>query len=146
MKTNRWGPSAWRFLHSITFAYPDAPSPEHKKAAKELFASLRHLLPCGECCKHFAAGVGDADLEAAVQSRAALSRWLWEFHNAVNDRLDKPRVAWADAQREFADDEECGIEESCGEAPKAARSPLLVLAFALLLALAVGLVVCRLRG
>lgn len=148
MKTGRWGPSAWRFLHSVAHAYPDEPSPEHKAAAKSLFLSLRFMLPCGECCKHFAAGVGDADLEAAVQSRGALSRWLWEFHNSVNDRLGKPRVPWEVAVREFADDEECGIEESCGEIVANTRSKPgihigLVVFFALLLLVSIAMIARR---
>jgi hypothetical protein len=82
MDTRFWGPSAWRLLHLITFAY----DPDHQKEGiRELFESLPYVLPCKYCRQHLAGHMEKVPLEPALASRAALTRWLWTVHNAVND-------------------------------------------------------------
>lgn len=121
MKTSVWGPSAWKFLHSVTATYPEAPTKEHKDAARALFLSLRLLLPCEDCCSHYCQTFSPKDIEPALESRIALMRWLFDFHNGVNKRLGKPQYAWeqflTDVQGEGS---ECSIESSCGDAVDAA--------------------------
>jgi FAD-linked sulfhydryl oxidase len=106
MKTSVWGPSAWRFLHAVTFAYPEHPTPEQRDAAMQLFLSLRHMIPCGDCCGHYC-----SEIQAApprVESRDALSRWLVDLHNRVNVRLHKPQYAYEDAKAEYlAESSQC---------------------------------------
>ena len=119
MRTNVWGPSAWRFLHSVTFAYPDAPSKEHKEAARSLFRSLKLMLPCGDCCTHYCSGFDGDPVDNHLHSRDALSRWLVAFHNKVNARLGKPEVQFEEAKAQYdAEDETCSAQTTCGDAVK----------------------------
>lgn len=119
MKTSIWGPSAWRFLHAVTFAYPEQPTEEHKQAAKNLFESLRYLLPCGECCNHYCGGLDRHSIEPHLDSRASLSKWLHAMHNRVNARLGKPEYSYEQALLDFeVDDESCIVQQSCGEDSK----------------------------
>jgi hypothetical protein len=116
MKTSIWGPSAWRFLHAVTFAYPEEPTDEHKEAALNLFKSLRILLPCGDCCNHYCREFEKNGVEAALGSRKELARWLWEFHNTVNSRLGKPEFEWDRVVAEFgAEDGDCTLNSYCGD-------------------------------
>lgn len=95
-----WGPAAWKFLHAITFAYPEAPSLAEQSAASSLFEALRPLLPCAACRAHY-----DAEVAAHppdTRSRTTLSAWLVDLHNRVNARLGKPRFAYADAAAAYA--------------------------------------------
>ncbi len=116
MKTSIWGPSAWRFLHAVTFAYPENPSEEHKEAARSLFRSLKLMLPCGDCCTHYCSGFALDPVDKHLDSREALSRWLVAFHNKVNARLGKPEYAYEQAKAEFhADDEMCSAKSTCGD-------------------------------
>lgn len=86
MDTRFWGPSAWRLLHLITFAY----EPEkQKEAVRELFSCLPYVLPCKYCRQHLAGHMEKYPLEPALVSRDSLSRWLWNVHNAVNDARRK---------------------------------------------------------
>jgi hypothetical protein len=81
MDTRFWGPSAWRLLHLITFAY----EPDHQKGAmRDLFTALPYVLPCKYCRQHLAGHMEKHPLEPALESRATLSRWLWTVHNEVN--------------------------------------------------------------
>lgn len=117
MKTSIWGPSAWRFLHAVTFAYPETPTQQHVEAAEKLFTSLKLMLPCDECCGHYCSAMETTRLRDALQSRTTLTRWLWEFHNNVNRRLGKPEYAWEQLTAEFqGEGTECAIESSCGDA------------------------------
>lgn len=110
MKPSFWGPHAWRFLHAATFAYPEtSPSPAHKQAFLELLTALPLILPCVECGSHFA-----VEIKAhppALENRDALTRWLVDLHNRVNQRLGKPVVAYEDVVEEYTDcEKQCGME------------------------------------
>ena len=124
IKTHIWGPSAWTFLHAISFSYPDAPTPEHKTAVLNLFSSLKYLLPCGECCNHYCSTFSSEELSKALQSKHHFSRWLVDFHNSVNVRLNKPIFQYDVAAAKFlAEDAVCEIKAtSCADdAPMHAR-------------------------
>lgn len=82
------GRHTWTFLHTTAAYYPDQPSEQHKKNASALFNSLPTLYPCSFCAdelKKEIQHVGPPD----VSSRSALSNWLCNIHNEVNQRLGK---------------------------------------------------------
>ena len=85
-----WGPSAWKFLHTITFNYPDNPTLTQKRNVEELFLSLIHLLPCDECSEHYKKEISENFPDS--RSKSALSSWLVNLHNKVNIRLGKPTM------------------------------------------------------
>ena len=115
MKTSIWGPSAWRFLHAVTFSYPDVPSEEHKEAAIALFRSLRLLLPCGDCCSHYCKEFTSESISLAAESKQSLTKWLFEFHNRVNARLGKAEYSWDVLVNEFPSEDTCITDSPCGE-------------------------------
>jgi hypothetical protein len=148
MKTSVWGPSAWRFLHAVSFAYPDSPDEQQRQAAKDLFQSLRQLIPCGDCCGHYCTEIQSHPPQ--VQSRDALSRWLVDLHNRVNVRLGKPLHSYQAARAEYMSEEsQCMLpSEPCGDAPRRlARqrglSSLAVLVIALLIVVALAFMLTR---
>jgi hypothetical protein len=83
MDTRFWGPSGWRLLHTITFAY----NPIDKPNIKRLFETLPYVLPCKYCRKSLSEYMEYFPLEPALQSRETLTRWLWKIHNEVNSKL-----------------------------------------------------------
>jgi len=146
MKTSVWGPSAWRFLHAVSFAYPEAPSAEQKAAALQLFLSLRHMIPCGDCCGHYCSEIQRSP--PRVESRDALSRWLVDLHNRVNARLGKPQYPYAAALAEYTSEasqcllptEPCSSDRKAPEIRRTLKAqitvPLVLAAAAALAALA----------
>lgn len=129
MKTSVWGPSAWRFLHAVTFAYPEEPNADQQQAALELFHSLRFMIPCGDCCGHYCSEIRSSPPQ--VKSRDALSRWLVDLHNRVNARLGKSQYVYEAARKEYlAEESQCLLpSEPCGSenrapmfAPKSRRT------------------------
>jgi len=88
MDTRFWGPSGWRLLHTITFAY----MPHEKAAMREFFQMLPYVLPCKYCRTSLATYMETYPLEAALESRDLLTRWLWKIHNEVNAKLRNQRL------------------------------------------------------
>ena len=84
MDTRFWGPSGWRLLHSITFAYNPT---QDKKHVEELFRTLPFVLPCKFCRTSLQTYMETDPLEPALESRDSLSMWLWRIHNCVNAKL-----------------------------------------------------------
>ncbi len=84
-----WGPSAWKFLHAITFAYPvNEPSQITKIKYLTFFKLLKYVLPCATCRRGYTQDASDLSIRV-LKNRDTLSRWLVEVHNRVNKRLNK---------------------------------------------------------
>jgi hypothetical protein len=88
MDTRFWGPSGWKLLHSITFAY----SPKNKAAVKELFTTLPFVLPCKFCRASLSEYMEKDPLAPALDSANTLSKWLWRIHNEVNKKLRSQKL------------------------------------------------------
>ena len=52
MLTTVWGPSAWHFLHTMSFNYPVCPKETDKIHYREFILNLKNVLPCGKCRKN----------------------------------------------------------------------------------------------
>ena len=90
MDTRFWGPSGWRILHSVTFAY----DPKHDKAKmKEFFEMIPYVLPCKFCRASLTDYMEIHSLSPALKSQESLSRWLWNIHNEVNAKLRSQKIA-----------------------------------------------------
>lgn len=82
MDTRFWGPSGWRLLHLITFAY----EPKiQKEAVKGVFMTLPYILPCKFC--RYSLTEYMEKLPIKLDSKTTLSHWLYEIHNKVNEKL-----------------------------------------------------------
>ena len=84
---NIWGPPAWIFLHTITFNYPNNPSEQDKQNYYNFFDSLKYVLPCDKCKKHYKEN--SRDLKDNLNSRDDLVKWLIDIHNEVNKSNNK---------------------------------------------------------
>ena len=93
MDTKYWGPSGWRLLHLITFAYP-IPTVAQKKTLGTFFSSLPYVLPCKFCRYSLSGYIQELPLEPALESKEpyALAKWLWRIHNKVNEKLRSQRL------------------------------------------------------
>ena len=85
--TKIWGGPAWEFLHAVTFGYPVEPTQKDKDDYMIFFKSLANVLPCGLCRDSYKVFIEDLNYDK-LASREALTRWLYEVHNRVNNKLD----------------------------------------------------------
>lgn len=89
-----WGPSGWKFMHSVTLSYPDNPTPQDRAEMRKFFTSIAPVLPCPDCRTHFAKAVQTSFTETTLDNKENLFRWLVDVHNRVNRRLHKPILSY----------------------------------------------------
>lgn len=89
--TKIWGGPGWTFNHAITFGYPINPTETQKKEYKNYFMSLGDVLPCKYCrdSYHKFITTGETALtNDKLKNRDTLTKWFYDVHNAVNDKLE----------------------------------------------------------
>ena len=99
---NFWGPALWTSLHTISFDYPDHPSGTDKQNYNMFFHSLKQVLPCDQCRKHYTKFIEETSpIEPALKNRDTLTRWLVNLHNVVNERLQKGIVTYESVKEKY---------------------------------------------
>lgn len=106
-----WGPIVWKYLHLMSFLYPDKPTPEDKAKAQAMLQAVAANLPCDSCRDHFSKYTKTAPLD----SRATFSESLVKFHNEVNVRLKKPTKSYTEVKALY--------EKACSGVSCPARAP-----------------------
>ena len=92
-----WGPFFWHAIHITALSYPADPSYGQKRAAKEFFESLGHLIPCPKCREHYQQYLQKMPISPHLDRRDDLFRWTVNVHNEVNALLGKPRFTEAES-------------------------------------------------
>ena len=108
MQVNEWGPSGWKFLHTITFNY--TPTDDNKKKYKVFFDSIGSVLPCPYCCTSFSIYAKHIPIDEYLDSREGLTYWLYILHNLVNQKVCKPMSSFEEVVIEFEK-----IRAKCGK-------------------------------
>ena len=85
--TEALGRSTWTFLHTTAAYYPVVAPARTQTQMRNLLSSLSILYPCVPCAEDFQDKVKEHPPD--VSGREALSRWLCERHNEVNEKLGK---------------------------------------------------------
>jgi hypothetical protein len=116
-----WGPSAWHFLHTLTFHYPDKPNIEEQNASEQFFLNLSKLLPCSSCRDHYEKEIRKNPPNTS--SKTLLSSWLVDIHNRINKRLKKPIFSYESARFKYAS-ESLQCRENCDESKKQIREEI----------------------
>ena len=90
MLTSVWGPSAWHFLHTMSFNYPIEPTTKQKKQYQSFILSLTDVLPCKYCRINLKKNLKTHPLTMKdMESRASFSLWVYKLHERVNTMLKK---------------------------------------------------------
>ena len=85
LKRSVWGPALWSFLHTA------AASLDNPEAFSQILEALPRTLPCPECRTH-AEDYLRLHPPTGLTDALSASRYLFEFHNVVNERLGKPKA------------------------------------------------------
>ena len=97
LMTRLWGPSGWLFLHCISFGYPykiDPTNPEHLEKQNDyyrFFYYLGKVLPCKYCRNSYMDFFTQISPMSKLGSRKEFTKWLYDIHNLVNDKLGVPK-------------------------------------------------------
>ena len=107
-----WGPSAWTFLHTISFAYPENPDEATRAGMQQFFASLGHVLPCQKCRLNYHKHLQEIR-EDPFKNRDTLTRWVVELHNQVNKAQHKQLYEYNDVKDMYTGNHLlCGAQNS----------------------------------
>lgn len=87
MMVSEWGPPGWKFLHSVAHGFPETPDESTQEKYRMFFTLVGSTLPCVLCRDSYNTFISENPVRTT--SRADLTRWLWEIHNKVNDKLDR---------------------------------------------------------
>jgi len=98
---NVWGPSAWTFLHTVTYNYPENPSGNDKKNYHNFFMNLQHVLPCKKCQAHYTENIQKYDLNNSLDNRDDLVKWLIDIHNEVNKDMGKRVWSYSEVYNKY---------------------------------------------
>jgi len=79
-----WGTALWTFLHTAASAL------DNPEALVQILEALPKTLPCPECRQHSQEYLSLFPPGASIRDAETASRYIFEFHNAVNLRLGKP--------------------------------------------------------
>ena len=97
---NAWGPYGWNFLHYVTLGYPKNPDNDDKKNYKLFFESLKNILPCPKCAKHYEENLKVLPLtDEILDDKEKLIKWLIDVHNRVNVSTGKPEMEYTEARK-----------------------------------------------
>lgn len=89
--TKIWGPPSWKFLHSVTFGYPENPDDNHKKNYKRYFELVGDILPCGACRESYKRFINEGHTQLTddvMKNRETFTRWFYNVHQRVNKKLE----------------------------------------------------------
>lgn len=90
--TSIWGSDTWNSLHCMSFGYPDRPTELEKLHYKTYFETLKYVLPCCNCRRHYAEhtkqGAKHEITDNIFESRASLTKWVYDLHNGVDESLE----------------------------------------------------------
>ncbi|KAF8817478.1 hypothetical protein BYT27DRAFT_7227175 [Phlegmacium glaucopus] len=95
------GRATWTFLHTTAAYYPEKPTPTQRANMLLLLRSLPVLYPCNWCADDFGDDINRHPPD--VSGRGALSRWLCERHNEVNEKLGKNKFDCAKVDERWKD-------------------------------------------
>jgi hypothetical protein len=96
-----FGPPMWFTLHNGASKYPDNPSPITKQRMKYFIIGLPVMIPCTNCREHATSYIEKnmPDLDRICDNRTNLFNFFVDFHNYVNERLNKPLMCYSDAEK-----------------------------------------------
>lgn len=99
--TEFFGPCAWKFLHAVSFTYPEDPSELDKERYRDFYAALMHVLPCPGCRINYSQKWNTYPIQ--LGSRDDLSKWVYDIHDKVNTSVGKQSPPYSEVKRLYAD-------------------------------------------
>ena len=88
MPLNVWGPLFWDWFHNLTICYPNSPTYNQAYETYNKIENFIMNLPCPHCKNHAIQYINQHPINLTSNKKFQL--WVWNFHNSVNYRTNKP--------------------------------------------------------
>ena len=89
MSKSVWGPATWYLLHSMVLKINDDAKSETITDLKKLIRNITSNLPCPACSAHATSHLSKMKFDS-ITTVEGLRRFMFHFHNTVNEMLKKP--------------------------------------------------------
>ena len=109
MQTSSWGPVGWEYLHTVSFNYPidpeeydrlnEQPIGSTRQKYKDFFIQVGETLPCKYCRTSYREFIKDNPIR--LDSRDEITKWLYEIHDMVNQKIGKKSIPFEDVKKKF---------------------------------------------
>ena len=99
MSKTLWGNATWFMMHTLAQKL----KPEYSSSAHVIvrqFENICRNLPCPDCAQHASQMFATANLGAVVD-KESLIKFLFEFHNIINNRLGKQQLTLEQCQEKY---------------------------------------------
>lgn len=98
-----WGRAEWGSLTAEAFAFPKKPTAKQIDAACKRVSSLKYMLPCGKCRKHWRQNLKKNPLRPVLEAEggAGFRKWVVDMHNRVNKDNKKPEMAFGHVCKKY---------------------------------------------
>lgn len=100
---NYWFHDCWNTLEWLGY-YHDNINKNNNINNIEFLYSFAKMIPCDECSVHF---LKYLNINYSIES---WSKLVWDFHNDVNKKLNKPLLSWDDYYKKIYIDKSFNIE------------------------------------
>jgi hypothetical protein len=105
-KNGIWGPIFWKFLHEISFQFPQNPTDQEKKSHENFLLNLKYFIPCYTCKNDFQKYISQNP--PILNSKKNFVKWTVDLHNHVNKKLGKREYSYEEVEEEWnANTEHC---------------------------------------
>lgn len=108
-----WGPSAWTYIHAMSYSYPDLPTIVNKLNIYNFIYYFARSIPCKRCRDDFVLYIDknlpEREKSPYLENKRALVNFLVDAHNYVNQKLNKRVYTYAevDSMYIFQKDSSC---------------------------------------
>ena len=90
MNNQLWGPITWTLFHVLIEKTKDESIPYIKHIIIHIIIIICKTLPCPTCREHSSKLLENYKHYHLLTTKVQLKRWVWELHNMVNQKLNKP--------------------------------------------------------
>jgi len=103
LSISKWGPAAWRFLHSVSFTYKINPSNEDKHNMYNFLKYFSRVIPCKKCRDDFSRYTEKTLSENSkhLNSREELVSYINQAHNYVNKKSSKKQFTLEECKEKY---------------------------------------------
>ena len=92
-----WGPSAWTFLHTVSFSYSQDPTDKEREDTFDFMHKFAAVIPCKRCrtdwINYLQTNLATSRSKA-LDNRTNFSMFVVDGHNYVNAKLGKPMIQY----------------------------------------------------
>ncbi len=95
-----WGPSLWRQLHENSLNYDPT---KNKQNVSNMFKTLPNNV-CDKCRPTVVNYLSRNSYEDKLSTKYDVVKYIFDFHNFINQKLDKPIFSWEEFLEKFNPD------------------------------------------